>query len=468
MNAVAMWGVHRLGTKPRGQETVVPVIGTLALATAATITFLVAGGVWMFYRRWHSSSMSDKELSIFPEGTQYAADFEVASIWFSLAVVASAFVIPIIWSLCTQSVVLGAMSRQRRLAIMRLLGLSASDITKIALFESGVQASIAVLLGGGVSYLTLPVFTQLQFQGRNVEIIELILPWWSYVGIAFSIVLLALWSTYSSLRRVRIHPLGVSRREPEKSSSWVEIVIVVALFVAAKLAPEPDANIMFLALVGLIVVVNAGIFWAFGPMLLRVVASVAVKLPGNANVVGWNRVFANPRQAWKSSAPAAFFGLLIGYLLLVPQPGTDFGDKNLDALSRLGLWVDVATGVKLTVIFGLVLTGVSIFLQQANSIVESAGSERELQHLGVKTNFHLQVAIVSVLGPMMIFSVMGALISGGMGLVTAFDSYDWRQASDNWGLFGWLIAMWGVSFAAVLLAEPFRRMEMSQDVRRKD
>src|SRR5699024_10824946 len=170
---------------------------------------LVAGGTWMFYQR--AQRPED-----FPQLQESLGDMQIDGImndWVLLALFACAFLVPTIFSLTAQAAVLGASGREKRLATLRLIGLSSGDITRMTMLETAAQAAIGIVLGGFFSVLLAPIFSNMKFQDVYIQTSELILPWWGYLTVAVVVLVLAITASVVGMQRVRVEPLGVSRKE---------------------------------------------------------------------------------------------------------------------------------------------------------------------------------------------------------------------------------------------------------------
>src|SRR5699024_8929720 len=213
--------LHKAALQTRTGTGIVTLLAIMSLTVSSTIAFLVAGGTWMFYQR----SNQPEDFHMLQESLGDSYFDGMMGTWVMLALFACAFLVPILFSLTAQSAVLGASGREKRLASLRPIGLSSRDITRMTMLETAVQAIIGIVLGGLLSVLLAPIFTTLTFQYAPVEISEILLPWWGYLTVAAVVFFLALGASIAGMQRVRVEPLGVSRKEMPPAVKYRGVII---------------------------------------------------------------------------------------------------------------------------------------------------------------------------------------------------------------------------------------------------
>lgn len=172
-----------------------------------------------------------------------------------LAIVACALLVIPVLNLGAGASRLGAQSRATRLASLRLIGMSGSQVLKMSMLETLIQAVIGTLLGTLLWLGSLPLWQGISFQGQTIAPQEMLLPFWLWGAVLLVIVFLAVISTIIGLRRVQISPLGVARREnPKKLKLWRLVFLVVAIIADPKGAWR---NVSGIALLGLIATFGA-------------------------------------------------------------------------------------------------------------------------------------------------------------------------------------------------------------------
>lgn len=399
--ATLTFQLHRASLHARTGTGTLSLLSILSIAVGSTAAFLVSGGTWMFWVRAHHPELITESMRA-TNGNEPGFLY----LWFTLAMFACAFIVPALFSLTAQAAVLGASGRERRLATLRLLGLSSRDVTRMTVIETGIQAIIGIALGLASSVLLAPpVFTNLEFQDRPVELREILLPWWGYLAVAATLFFLALGAAFVGMQRVRVSPpLGVARRStPPALKYWRLIAFVLLVAVVAVIVRNFDFDAAIAAIagmIGLLLLVVLSINFVAPPYLLQVAGHIASLFPGTAHFVAWQRVATNGKRAWRRVASLAFFGFLAGYLVCSPLKQ----DNLTLAMSEEGdslppFFKDVSTGALLTLLFGFILTGLSIFLGQASAAFEGAQLSRSLQLMGVPRRFHTAVNFIEISGP---------------------------------------------------------------------
>ena len=154
--ATLVFDLQRESIRARSGTGIVSLLAIVSLTIGSAIAFLVAGGTWMFWQRaQHVEEAAPALKEAFGNETE-----AFLYPWFALALLACAFILPALFNLTAQAAVLGASGREQRLATLRLLGLSSHQVERMAIVETGLQAVIGIVLGGLISLLIAPVFTQ--------------------------------------------------------------------------------------------------------------------------------------------------------------------------------------------------------------------------------------------------------------------------------------------------------------------
>ena len=261
--------LHTAALRTRTGTGLVTLIAIVSVTVSSTIAFLVAGGTWMFYQR----SQRPEDFPALHEAMGVPADSGTMNIWVVLAFFACAFLVPTIFSLTAQAAILGASGREKRLATLRLIGLSSGDITRMTMLETAVQAIIGIVLGGLISVLLTPVFSNLTFQFVPVNTTEIILPWWGYLTVALVVFGLAIGASIAGMQRVRVEPLGVSRKEmpPAVKYRGVIIFVIFTIFTLVMVyQADLESSFAFLSLTAVVVFFNIMLINWLVPFLLQV------------------------------------------------------------------------------------------------------------------------------------------------------------------------------------------------------
>ena len=134
---------------------------------------------------------------------------------------------------------LAAARREQRFAAMRLVGATPRQISVVAAAEGCIAAAVGVVGGIGLFFLGRPALAAVPFSGKPFFPADLSLQWSQIALVAVGVPVAAALAAGLALRRVRISPLGVSRRAaPPPPSAWrlATLGAGVALFVAGLLA----------------------------------------------------------------------------------------------------------------------------------------------------------------------------------------------------------------------------------------
>ncbi|QNE88675.1 ABC transporter permease [Corynebacterium incognita] len=462
-----VWDLQKASLSTRAGTGVVSVLAVFSLTVASCIAFLVAGGTWMFYQRMkHPSPELPSFVFEYPAGAE-----SFLSAWFALSLVACAFIVPALFSLVAQAAVLGASGRERRLAVLRLLGLSSGDVTRMTVLETGLQALIGIVLGLASSVLIAPAFTTLKFTDLPIKLEEILLPWWGYLAVSAVLLVLALGAAFMGMQRVRVSPLGVAKKEmPKALKSWrliLFVVIAVGGYIGLKTI-ELGAEVgSILGLAAFLFMVIMGLGMAV-PFILQWFARLAALFPGTAHFVACRRISTNPRQAWKRSSAIAFFGFLTGILVISPLGNDGLSEMFKQEPDAALIFRDITTGALLTVIFGFAITCVSIFLGQASEVYESADLTRSLSLIGVKRRFHSLVAIIEILGPIFLVSIFGFAMGALMGFAMLGAAGDMNVPARLTATLALLGSGWALTALAILAAEPLRSSVLRRAERKND
>lgn len=462
------WDLQKSGIQNRSGNGTVSILAIIAIAVGSAVSFLVAAGAWMFLQRWaHPELLS-------PVGQAMAKNDTGVSypMWLLLAVLACAVMIPAVISLVAQATVLGAAGRERRLATLRLIGLSAGDATRMTMLETAVQAIIGIVLGLGMYFLALPLYLGLEFQATPIESDDLVGPWGLYVTVAVVLFVLCEFSAFLGMQRVRVTPLGVSRQQMPKTIHWWRLAaFVVVVVVATIVGRQFDAGFIVLSMVVILGVAMLVLVLSFNlvmPWLLQLSGRLASSLPGTSHYVAARRVATNGRKAWSRCGSVAFFGFIAGLLVISPFGEDEFAHTlNADEQASV-IFGDIARGGVLVLIFGFIIAALSIFVGQAKEVYDSAGLNQALSRLGVQRGFHFRVNFFEVFGPVLLVSITGFALGAFFCFSTFMTSQDMAVGARVMNSFLLLGAGWAVVLLALVAVVPLRNRVINRVSRKND
>ncbi len=214
---------------------------------------------------------------------------------------------------------LAAARREERFAAMRLVGATPRQVSVIASMEAFVSALIGVVLGIGIFAAVRPALANASFLGTRYFADNVTPTALGYVGMLVVVPVAAAVAALISLRRVRISPLGVTRRTtPPQPSVWrlAPLVAGIALFLfglhitTTKSIGAPTFPGLLVILIGLVVA---------GPWLTAQAArGFAALVKGASPLLAARRLADNPKAAFRSVTGlvlAVFLGTIVAALV---------------------------------------------------------------------------------------------------------------------------------------------------------
>jgi hypothetical protein len=232
---------------------------------------------------------------------------------------------------------LAAARREERYAAMRLVGSTVRQTNAVA----SVDVAVAAVLGtvaGLVAFAALrPVVAAVPVTGTRFFADDVTPTALGYAVVGVGVPVVAVAAALWSLRRVRVSPLGVSRRvTPPAPSAWriVPLLAGVGLFVGGVVAEStgPSESIVYpgliLVLLGLVIA---------GPWLtMQAARGLARLVHGPSALLAGRRLMDDPKAAFRTVSGltmAVFIGtaiaVLLPGLLTRPETGGDPAVRNV-------------------------------------------------------------------------------------------------------------------------------------------
>jgi len=253
---------------------------------------------------------------------------------FAVGVLAVLFPILILIGTATR---LAAARREERFAALRLVGATPRDINVIASVDSVVSTFFGAIAGIGLFLAIRPALADAELTGTRYFAATVSLAAWVYLAMLVAVPAASALAALAALRRVRISPLGVSRRTaPPPPSAWrlATLGAGVALFVVGLLATT-HKSIGSPAYPGLLIVM-IGIVIA-GPWLTVAAARWCARVFNGASpLLATRRLADNPKAAFRAVRGlvlAVFLGTIVG--VLVPAVETFSATANASALNNV-------------------------------------------------------------------------------------------------------------------------------------
>src|SRR5215469_4622295 len=251
---------------------------------------------------------------------------------------ALAFLFPILILIGTATRLASA-RREERYASLRLVGATVRDINAIATAEAILTAALGAVLGIGVFALVQPALADTAITSQRYFASEVTPTLLGYLAVLVAVPLASAIASLLALRRVRITPLGVSRRvTPPPPTAWrmVPLLIGIALFVAGMLITNVK-NIGAPAFPGLIVIMIGLVVG--GPWLTARTAGLLPRMiQGASPIFAARRLADNPKGAFRSVSGlvlAVFLGTVVAALL--PAINATTATPSARALSNVML-----------------------------------------------------------------------------------------------------------------------------------
>ncbi|HEV7711855.1 MAG TPA: FtsX-like permease family protein [Asanoa sp.] len=236
----------------------------------------------------------------------------------TLSVIAAALIFPVLIFIGTATR-LSAARREQRFAAMRLIGATPRQVSVLATVESTVAAVAGMALGFGVFFALKPGLAAIPFTGATFFPSDLALTLVNVLAVVVGIPAGAAVAARLALRRVRISPLGVTRRvTPKPPRAWRLIPLLAGIAELAYLVgrkPETTNGQTYSYIAGVVLMV-AGLVLA-GPWLtMRTARLVAQRAQRPAALIAGRRLSDDPMAAFR-----AVSGLVVALFVMTAASG---------------------------------------------------------------------------------------------------------------------------------------------------
>jgi hypothetical protein len=254
---------------------------------------------------------------------------------FGVGVLAVLFPVLILISTATR---LAAARREERFAALRLIGATPRDVSVLASVDSVASALLGAIIGTGVFLAIQPALAGATLTGTRYFAGTVTPTVWGYVALLVAVPLASALASLLALGRVRISPLGVSRRTaPPPPSRWrlAPLIVGVVLFLVGALATNHD-SIGVESYPGLLIVM-IGLVIA-GPWLTTALARWCGRVLGGgaSGLLASRRLADDPKAAFRAVRGlvlAVFLGTIVG--TLVPLLDSIIATPSSAALSNV-------------------------------------------------------------------------------------------------------------------------------------
>ncbi|MEV1320821.1 ABC transporter permease [Micromonospora arborensis] len=219
-----------------------------------------------------------------------------------LGVIAGGLLFPVLIFIGTATR-LSAARREQRFAAMRLVGATPRQISMVAAVEAAAAAVAGTAVGFGLFYALRDPLADIPFTGMPFFPSDMSLGVLDTLLVALGVPAGAALAAQVSLRRVRISPLGVTRRVTPRAPRAYRLIPmalgVAVLFFAIGSKPETSDGQTAVFLPGLLLIM-AGLVLA-GPWLTMVGARVLARYANRpATLIAARRLADNPKAGFRA------------------------------------------------------------------------------------------------------------------------------------------------------------------------
>lgn len=253
---------------------------------------------------------------------------------FIVGAIAFAFPILILVGTATR---LAAARREERYAALRLVGATSRQVSVISSVDAIASALLGAVLGVAIFLLLQPALASTAVTSQRYFSDEVTPTALGYLAVLIGVPVASAISSLLSLRRVRISPLGVSRRiTPPAPRAWriVPLLAGIALFIVG-LEQTSKNSIGKPALPGLLIILIGLVVG--GPWLTAQAARLFAKtMTGASALLAARRLADNPKVAFRSVSGlvlAVFLGTVVAGLLPAVEATT--ATPNARAMSNV-------------------------------------------------------------------------------------------------------------------------------------
>lgn len=454
--------LSRLTTNRSGLDA----LSVLAFAVTSWLSLTVAGGTWMFVER--AAHPPEEFAKFIAVATPGESPNDIARYYVFLAIIAcSVLIIPIL-TLGGAAARLGASGRSRRLAALRLLGMTGTEVVLMSMIETVVLSVLGILIGALLFAVTLPAWSLVSFQLVPIEPSEMVMPLWLAFLVAGVIVILAALSTLVGLRRVRISPLGVARRTTApKLAGWRVVALVIAAGLFLLVTQDFDflnSDLMGILIPALFIALLLLAISVVGPFVIQLGSRPLARTSNPATLIAARRLTSSPKAAWRNVAAIAVVALIATWCTIVTAsalPTDDVGSLSVR---------DVHTGTLITLAIGFVLAGSSTLINQASLAVDQSEQLIALARIGTPRRIFGRARMIQVVYPIILTFALAIPVGALMSY--PFTTYSGEPMSLTFEPFVDLAIIIAVGVALTLLAacacRPIESKILTADYRPND
>lgn len=250
------------------------------------------------------------------------------------------------WSLVMAATRLGGARREEKFATLRLFGATPRQIMTIAAVDAALSAAIGVAAATILFYVAQPFFAHHLARLANVYPEQFTPGFIGWIVVAGGVMIVSVTSALFSLRRVRLTPLGASRKATKKSpGTWRIVPLLLGLGILLTVwlinkdledtLQKAELTQVFLAGFGLTLLGIALIGSWLTQQLARLLARMAAGAP---SLLAARRLADDPKGAFRSVQVlviAAFLAALMATFTPLLTPNFSSSKDNQLAVSSV-------------------------------------------------------------------------------------------------------------------------------------
>lgn len=447
-----------------------PILASAGFAISTWLTLTVAGGTWMLYQRTVTPPGFLGEVVRHDKGALFLLQCYVA-----LALIACALTVGPLVSLAAGAARLGARTVERRLAVLRLVGLSSRDVTRLCVGETAIFAVVGALLGSVLYVVTLPAWRVTTIEAVQIGSGEMLLPVGGWAAINLIIVAIGVVSSWFGLAQVRISPLGVARRSlPRALKVWRLVAFVAALVLFWVMLPYMFSSksvqaIWPFALVALALLLVIGGINLVMPWVLQQLAKLGAQMPWASVMTANRRIQMDPKATWRRVGPVSIVCFIAGMVGVSPVFGANVDLEEPLKTMAAAIDRDIPLGIAITMVITFIAAAFMVLSSAASDILERAEQSRALYRMGAPMRYLARTAWFELVIPL-----LGCLPALGLGYLLASPM---RPMVEKVGIETHSSAglIWGAMIIGLVLivtsqisVEPLRRATATLNRRRND
>lgn len=309
--------------------------------------------------------------------------------------------------------------RNDRLSTLRLLGATSGEVSAITVAEASLTALTGALVGAALYGAALPLLGLLPFFGGPVGAAALWTGWLPLLGLVLAATAVATVSAATSLRRVRLTPLGV-RRRTDAAPRRVRMLIAgaVGLVLVVVAAAQSGAMTDALGQVAGVAVLLA--FFAGAMALVNLIGTPIIAARGRsmarrattaARLIAGRELAAHAPSAWRRVSAIS----MISFIAVIGGSGIALADMAGPS-DDTWLLADIRTGVLVTLAAGFALLACSIGVTHAASVLEDRELIVGLDRLGMAPHELARARRLAVMTPLRWAAGGGAAVGAALAL----------------------------------------------------